>query len=160
MIAARERLLEVRSERAARLHQLRSLLLEKFASFLTATDPVSGARLAEIAAEGSKQHGDVSVILAFFDGTRMRVGVDRSARFAFEVSPRTVVPDPGELLDVLVAPDGSNVQLLFRPPGGATALASCDVLELATHLLEHAVAQMEAEIPVTPAAPRPPVRVA
>ena len=85
VIAARERLIELRGERIGQLLRLRMYLRARLSDFLSNTDPVGGMRLAELLAEGSKAYGDLALTLAFFEGSRLRLAVDKSGRTDVEL---------------------------------------------------------------------------
>jgi hypothetical protein len=153
ILKARERLLEVRAERAARLLLLRDLLMKRFTPFMQTTDPVTGMRLADVAAEGSKLNGDLAIVLAFFEGTRFRVAVDVLARYTYDVAPEGVLPDLGELLDVQVSGSGSSATLICKTADGLEERH--DVIELTGRLLEQAVVAIEAEVPPDRTSPPP-----
>jgi len=144
IITARQSLLDLRTARANELHRLRAYLKAGFAKFMNTTDPISGARLADVQVEGSKQHGDLIVALAFFEGTKLSLGVDRLARYFIEAKPAHVLPALALLTDLRIAADDSRVELVLQNADGADT-RTVDIMELVAPLIAYAVASLEEE---------------
>jgi len=155
LIAARQLLLDVRQARSETLQRLRSYARAQLVRFMGTTDPVTGARLLDISAEGNKQNGDLAITMAFFDGSKLVVAVDRSGHYSGAVTPAHAVPDFGRVLDVRVAADDSSAQIVCEPPHAPGTEHVFEVLDLVALLLDNTVAVLEAEVPVIAPEPAP-----
>lgn len=119
ILAARERLLEIRAERVSTIMRVQSYLRARLDDFFTNVDPISGSRLADLGAEGSKGAGEMALILAMFDGSRMRISVDGSGRFSHDAEPN-VFEGIDEILDFDVSPDFASASFDYIPAGSTT----------------------------------------
>lgn len=131
MIAAREVLLKVRAARSESLQRFRTFASSRLNEFIASVDPITGARMVELLAEGSKVTGDLSVTIAFFDGTRLRIAIDSMARMAAEATPPEILHEVGTVLDIIVAPDLSRAEMVYEKtvgPRGARARLDLDDL--------------------------------
>ena len=163
IVAARERLLEIRAERVATIMRLQSYLRARLDDFFTNVDPVSGSRLADLGAEGAKASGEMALILAMFDGSRMKIGVDGTGRFNHDASPN-VFEDIEEILSIDVSPDFVTASIEYVPAGSQTrrpARVSFD--GFVDRLVQHTLEAIESEVVPNraasmTAAPAPPLQ--
>ncbi len=146
ILAARQRLLDVRGERIEQLLRLRTYLRALLAEFVTNVDPVSGQRLAEVAAEGSKANGDMSVIFAIFEGTKLRFSVDSLGRFSATTSPVEMMSDIGRLTGLRVSADASRAEFDYEPVGQPGVRKVGDVAKLVALVIERAALSVEGDI--------------
>ena len=151
MIAARQRMIDARSERIEQLLRVRAVLRAMLGDFLETLDPITNVRLVEVSAEGSKAHGDLSIALGFFEGTRLRLAVDKHARFSHAVSIPSAFDDVARILDVRVPNDLSAAEVSYEPSPAPGTRRTLDLVEVVMQLLAHAVASVEAEAPAAPA---------
>jgi hypothetical protein len=159
IVAARERLLEVRADRVGTILRLQSYLRARLDDFFTNLDPVSGSRFADLGAEGSKGAGEITLILAMFDGSRMRIGVDGSGRFNHESNPN-VFENVEEILDFDISADFTTASIEFVPVGSSTGRAVRAPFDaFVDRLVQHTLESIEGEVSPGPvaAAPAPPV---
>ncbi len=119
IISARERLLALRAERVNVIVSLQSYLRARFDEFFTNVDPISGSRLADLGVDGSKGAGEMSLIFAMFDGSRMRIAVDAFGQFSYEADPN-VFEDIAELIGFEVSPDFAQATVEYVPAGSPT----------------------------------------
>jgi len=140
--------IDMRAERNEELLRLRAFLRTMLGESASAVDPLSGVRVAEVMAEGSKANGDLALTLAFFDGTKLRIAVDSHGRFEAGTTPAHLFPHE-RVLDVRVASDGSRAEIDVIEADGATQ-RTVDVAALVARVLEHAVTAIEAETNLTP----------
>lgn len=156
ILAARERLLEARSERIGQLLRLRLYLRTVLNEFMEKTDPITGMRLVEVLAEGNKAKGEGAVNVSFFNGSKMRIEVDKVGAFSQSAEP-DVFGEIGKILAIRVRPDLSGADFDYLPPGGDESQQShtADLTAYVAALLDHVVADLEAQSG-TPAAGRPP----
>jgi len=145
MLAARQRLLDLRSSRIEQLLRVRGVLRELLGDFFETLDPIANVRLAEISAEGSKAHGDLAITLSFFEGTRMRLAVQRSGRFSHSVSIPSAFDDVARIEEIDVSGDMKRAGLLYEPIGEPGVRRRLDLIATALSLLAHAVAAVEDE---------------
>ncbi len=150
MVAARKRLIDLRAERMEQLLSVRTMLRLLLADFTETLDPITNLRLAEVAADGSKTHGDLAIVLGFFEGTKLRVAVDVQGRFSHSVSIPSAFDDVQRVVEIRVASDYSRAEVTYEPVGASGAFATLDLGEVALGLLAHAVAAVEAQIPTLP----------
>jgi hypothetical protein len=148
IVAARQRVIDVRAERNEELLRLRAFLRTTLGDCASTVDPLSGARVAEVMAEGSKAGGDLSLTLAFFDGTKLRIAVDAHGRFEVNTTPAHLFPYD-RVFDVRVAPDGSRAEIEALAPDAQTRRTE-DVAALLGRVLEHAARAIEAEMDPMP----------
>jgi hypothetical protein len=167
IVAARERLLEVRSGRVGTILRLQSYLRARLDDFFTNLDPVSGSRFADLGAEGSKGAGEMALILAMFDGSRMRIGVDGSGRFNHESNPN-VFEDVEEILNFDISADFTTASIDFVPVGSPTGRAVRAPFDaFVDRLVQHTLESIEGAVapgsgaaaPVAPVAAVPPAPV-
>jgi hypothetical protein len=158
MVAARDVMLKARSARSEALQRFRTFASTRLNDFAAAVDPITGARMVELLAEGSKVSGDLSVTIAFFDGTRLRIAIDPRARIEAEANPPDVLHEVGNVLDILVAPDLSRAELVYEPTVGPRGTrARLDLDDLIARLVDSCAQSIEEE---TAAIAPPPPRVA
>lgn len=148
IIAARERLLSVRADRVENLLRLRMYLRVRLNDFLSNVDPVSGARLAELQSEGNKTYGDLALILAFFDGTRLKIGVDGFGHFHAEATP-DIFEGIGSLVDVRVNTELSAAEFDYTPQGAAAGSLhlTADFSRVVGAIVEASASAIEGQLP-------------
>ncbi len=155
IVAARERLLEVRADRVGTILRLQNYLRARLDDFFTNLDPVSGSRLADLGAEGSKAAGEITLILAMFDGSRMRIGVDGSGRFNHESNPN-VFENVGEILNFDISADFTTASVDFVPVGSPTGRPVRAPFDVFVDLIvQHTLESIEAEAGAGPVAAAP-----
>jgi hypothetical protein len=144
-MAARNQLVDTRDERVAELIRLQAYLRERLEDFFTNLDPITGSRLAELGLEGNKAHGDLALTLAFFEGSRFKIGIDQFGRFNFASEPN-VFESIGTLVGLHVAEDLSTAEIEFLAPGeGEQNVHSAGISAFLEALIDHAVAAVESE---------------
>jgi len=157
MVAARQQMLTARTARSEALQRFRSFAAARLNDFMAAVDPITGSRMVELIAEGSKVSGDLSVTVAFFDGTKLRIAVDPFARMTVEATPPEILHEVGTALDIAVAPDLSRAQLAYEPavgPGGSRCVLDLD--EVILRLVDSSAQAVEEEsAAITVPAPPP-----
>jgi hypothetical protein len=146
LTAARERLLELRASRIEQLLRLRTYLRGELAEFVATLDPITGVRFAEIRSEGSKANGDLSLTIAFFEGTTLRLGVDREGTFVCGASPPEMLAGIGRIYDLRVRGDAGYAEFDYEPEGEPGARRSGNFGELAMRLVDRAVAAAERDV--------------
>jgi len=146
IIAARQRLLDVRGERIEQLLRLRTYLRALLVDFVGTVDPVSGQRLADVSAEGSKANGDMAVVFAVFDGTKLRFAVDNLGRFTASSHPPEMMAEVGRLVDLRVSADATRAEFDYEPAGQPGARKIGDVAKLVALVIERAAISMESDI--------------
>lgn len=151
MVAARQALVDLRGERMEQLLAVRAMLRGLLADFFETLDPITNLRLAEVTADGSKTHGDLSIALSFFEGTKMRIAVDVTGKFSHSVSIPSDFDNVERIVEVRVSPDAMRAEILYEPIGAAGTFQTIDLVDLTLRLLDHAVCAVEAEVPVQPA---------
>jgi hypothetical protein len=146
ILAARERLLEVRGERIGQLMRLRLYLRTILSEFMEKTDPIGGMRLVEVQAEGNKTKGEGALSLTFFDGSRLRVEVDKGGTFSQNAEP-DVFKGVGKILSIRVRPDLSGADFDYMPIGAGekAEVKTAEFSPYVAALLDHVVAEMEAQ---------------
>jgi len=156
MIAARDVMLKARLARSEALQRFRNFATARLTDFVAAVDPITGARMVELLAEGSKVTADLSVTIAFFDGTRLRIAVNPRAKIEAEATPPEVLHEVGNVLDILVAPDLSRAELVYEPTVGPRGTrARLDLDELLARLVDSCAQSIEEETAgIAPAPPR------
>lgn len=148
---------DARTARGEALQRFRAFAQVKLGDFLANVDPISGQRLVELVAEGSKTTGALAVGVSFFEGTRFHIGVDLSGNLAVEASPADVLRDVGRALEVIVPADLSAAELVYEPAAGPRgSRRSLDLGELIAYLVDNAAAAVEKEIGEVPQAPDAP----
>ncbi|GAC1494755.1 MAG: hypothetical protein NVS1B2_11970 [Vulcanimicrobiaceae bacterium] len=151
MLDARKRLVDVRGERMEQLLAVRALLRALLADFFETLDPITNLRLAELSADGSKSHGDLAVTLSFFEGTKIRLAVDVFGRFSHSVSIASPFDDVERVVEIRVSSDLSRAEVLYEPIGAPATFRTLDLIAATMHVLAHAVASVEAQLPSIPA---------
>lgn len=157
MLAARQRLLDLRSNRIEQLLRVRVVLRGLLGDFFETLDPIANARLAEVSAEGSKAHGDLAVTLVFFEGSRMRLSVDSSGRFSHELSIPSAFDEVERIVEFTFSSDMSRAEVLYVPKGAPEERRQLDLVAVTLALLANAVAAVEEEASEAPAALEPPI---
>jgi hypothetical protein len=164
ILAARQRMIELRSLRSEALQRYRSYARTGLADFIMNVDPISGSRLVEVAAEGSKANCDLSVAVAFFEGSHLRLSIDARGTLTIAATPPGVLPHIGRVLDLIVPMDNSRAELVYEPAEGPPgARRVLDLSEVLCRLVDHAAKAVESElgeIATTPVAAAPPPRTA
>jgi hypothetical protein len=150
MVAARKALVDLRGERMEQLLSVRAMLRELLADFFETLDPITNLRLAEMSADGSKSHGDLSIVLSFFEGTKLRIAVDVAGRFSHSVSIPSAFDDVERVVAIRVSADAKRAEVLYEPIGASGTFRSLDLVDVALRLLDYAVCAVEAELPVQP----------
>ena len=150
MLAARKALVDVRGERMEQLLAVRAMLRALLTDFFETLDPITNLRLAEVTADGSKTHGDLSIALSFFEGTKMRIAVDVTGRFSHSVSIPSAFDDVERVVEVRVSGDATRAEVVYEPIGAAGTFRTLDLVDVTMHLLNNAVCAVENELPVQP----------
>jgi hypothetical protein len=153
-------MIELRLARSEALQRYRSYARTRLGDFIANVDPISGSRLVEVAAEGSKVNCDLSVALAFFEGSHLRLSIDARGTLTIEATPPEVLPHIGRVLDLIVPLDHSRAELVYEPSEGPHgARRSLDLAEVMRRLVDYAAKSVENELseitPPAPAAPAP-----
>jgi hypothetical protein len=151
MFAARQRLIDVRTDRTAHLMRLRDYLRNALKEFASNTDPVSGARFAEVATDGSKSRGDLAITVTFFEGTKVSLGIDTHGRYVHSASPPSVLGDIGTIAAIRVCDDLSRAQITYDTNATPTRRRTIDVSALLDAVTEAAVRSVESEVCEEPA---------
>ncbi len=155
MLAARERLIAIRTERTADLMRYRAYLRTAFAEFASNVDPVSGSRFAEVAADGSKSRGDLQISITFFEGTMLSIGVDAYGRFVHSANPERVLGDIGQIVAIDCAEDGSHARLTYDTSTQPMRRRTIEIAQLLRVVTEAAVKSVEADVVEPGVAPTP-----
>jgi hypothetical protein len=144
IVAARARQVALRAERIGQLERLVSYLRAKLADFLTQVDPISGARLLDVGAEESRGGGGFAVVLAGFDGSRLKIAVDALGHYTYASLP-DVFTAITRIVEVRVTADLAHAEFDYvdSAQAGTPRTSSFDSLVLA--LLDRAAAAAEAE---------------
>ena len=154
ILAARQGLLALRAARSETLLRFRSYAQNKLGDFVSNVDPITGMRLIELMAEGSKTSGELGIVLACFEGTRLRIGVDPQAQLMAEASLPGVLPDFSRVLDVIVANDLSRAEFVYEPKGApAGTRRTADLADVLERMIEHAAQSVEAVLGAASGAP-------
>jgi hypothetical protein len=145
ILAAREGLLALRAARSETLLRFRAYAQNKLGDFVSNVDPITGMRIIELSAEGSKTTGELGIVLACFEGTRLRIGVDPQAQLTAEASLPGVLPDFARVLDVVVSNDLSRAEFVYEPKGApAGTRRFVELAEILERMIEHAAQSVEA----------------
>jgi hypothetical protein len=155
MLAARERLIALRTERTADLMRYRAYLRTMFAEFASNVDPVSGSRFAEVAADGNKARGDLQISVTFFEGTMLSIGVDAYGRFLHSANPERVLGDIGQIVAIDCAEDGSRARLTYDTSTQPMRRRTIEIAQLLRVVTEAAVKAVEADVVDPGIAPAP-----
>jgi hypothetical protein len=116
------------------------------ADFVTGVDPVSGLRLVEISAEGSKTAGDMAMSLALFEGTKLRFAVDGLGRFSAATEPADLLAKVGRIVDLRVSADASRAEFDYEPIGDPGNRKTGDVAKLVARLVDVAAVSVESDV--------------
>jgi hypothetical protein len=101
-------------------------------------------RIIELSAEGSKTTGELGIVLACFEGTRLRIGVDPQAQLTAEASLPGVLPDFSRVLDVVVSNDLSRADFIYEPKGApAGTRRTVELADVLERMIEHAAQSVE-----------------
>ena len=146
IIAARQRLLDVRGERIEQLLRLRTYMRALLSDFVTNVDPVTGQRLAEVAAEGSKSNGDMAMTLAIFEGTKLRFAVDSLGRFSASTVPSELMTEVGKIVGLRVSGDSSRAEFDYEPAGQPGVRKIGDVAKLVALIVDRAAQSVESDV--------------
>jgi hypothetical protein len=146
IVAARQRLLDVRGERIEQLLRLRTYLRALLSDFVTNVDPVTGQRLVEIAAEGSKSNGDMAMTLALFEGTKLRFAVDSLGRFSASTVPGELMNEVGKIVGLRVGTDATRAEFDYEPAGQPGVRKVGDVAKLVALIVERAAVSVESDV--------------
>jgi hypothetical protein len=149
VLAARLQLLAVRSQRAQVLLRLGEYLRSTLGDFLVAIDPVGGQRLAEINVTTNRSAGTVAVVLAFFDGTSLRIAVDARGRLEHETAPPGAIGEIARIVEIGVTPDGTRAALAFQRSDAADAVETLDFAEIVDRLVGCVAERVEGEVPAS-----------
>ena len=114
--AIRDRQTQTRVSRSEQLTRLVAYFRARLADFLTKTDPITGARLIDIGIDENKAHGGIAVILAVFDGSKLKIAVDSLGRYSHAAVP-DVFSAIGKIVDVRVSDDLARADLCYLAPG-------------------------------------------
>ena len=114
--AIRDRQTQTRIARSEQLTRLLAYFRVILAGYLTRTDPITGARLVDIGTDESKAHGGLSIVLAIFDGSKMKISVDALGRFAHASVP-DIFAGVGRIVEIRVADDLAHADLYYLSPG-------------------------------------------
>jgi len=143
--AARQRLVELRAARVEELLRLQAYLRETLAEFFNSVDPITGNRFAELALDGNRAHGEISLTIATFAGGRLKISVDSQGHFAHAAVP-DVFAGVERILDVRVSPDALAAQMDFMPAGKTRkGVQTVDFAIYVQALIERAIASSEAD---------------
>jgi hypothetical protein len=144
ILAARQGLLDARTARTEMLQRFRAYARTRLGEFVSNVDPITGMRIVELNAEGSKTTGEMAIVLAFFEGTRLRIGVDPTARLTAEATPPELLPPMARVLDVEVSTDLSRAELIYEPKDApAGTRRSVDLTDVLAALIDNAAQHVE-----------------
>jgi hypothetical protein len=159
--AARQTMIEVRSARSETLQRFKNLAKAKLADFITNTDPVTGARFADVSAGGDKARGESAMILSFFEGTRFRLTVDTCAQFHAETEPAELLADVGRVIDIVVPMDLSRAEMTYEPASGPSgSKRTLDLVDLIVRMVDNAARTVEEQLGDAAPSAAPPARPA
>jgi hypothetical protein len=144
IVAARARQVALRAERIEQLERLVSYLRAKLADFLTQVDPISGARLLDVGAEESRAGGGFAVVLAGFDGSRLKIAVDALGHYTYASLP-DVFTGIGRILAVRVSADLAHAEFDYVASAQPGTVRTSNVDSLVLALLDRAAGAAEAE---------------
>jgi hypothetical protein len=148
--AARQHLVDVRAARMEQLLRLRTYLRGELADFTQTVDPITGVRLAEILAEGSKTNGDLSLAVTFFEGSNVRFAVDRRGRFVCTATPADVLDGIARILDIRVRGDVARAEFDYEPEGESGTRRTANFDSIVERLVERAALAAEADLDRVP----------
>src|ERR1700729_445787 len=143
ILAARERQISLRNRRVEQLTQLLDYLRVRLSTFLTTTDPISGTRLLDVGADEVRGQGGLAIIVAAFDGSRLKIAVEALGRYSFASHPEAL-GDVGTILDVRVSPDFTSAVFDFVSASLESGTLTGDIDTLVLALLDHAALTIEA----------------
>jgi hypothetical protein len=144
ILTARQGMLDLRSARCEALQRFREYARERLGDFVAHTDPITGMRIVELSAEGNRSTGELGIVLAFFEGTRLRLGVDQYAKLSAESTLPDALPAIGRVLDVVVGMELDRAELSYEPAGApAGTRKTLDLADVLDRLIEHAAGAVE-----------------
>jgi hypothetical protein len=147
IVAARQRMVDVRAARWETLQRFKNFAKSKLLDFISATDPVSGQRLADLAAGGDKVRGEAAMVLSFFEGTRLRLTVDASGQYGYESNPPEILGDVGKIVDIIVPADLSRAEMIFELGSGSKAVRhTLDLYDVILRMVDNAARTVEEEV--------------
>jgi hypothetical protein len=145
ILAARQGLIALRAARSATLLRFRAYAQSRLGDFVSNVDPITGMRLIELSAEGSKTTGELGIVLSCFEGTRLRIGVDPQAQLTAEASLAGILPEFARVLDVVVSSDLARADFVYEPKGApAGTRRSVELADVLERMIEHAAETVEA----------------
>jgi len=118
--AARQRQLELRTERIANLSRLQDYLRSRLGEFLTNTDPITGSRLIDVGFEENRAHGGATLVVVIFEGSRMKITVDAFGRFTHAAMP-DVFESVSKIVGLRVPEDLSKAEFDYIAANDETA---------------------------------------
>jgi hypothetical protein len=144
ILAARQGLIALRAARSATLLRFRAYAQSRLGDFVSNVDPITGMRLIELSAEGSKTTGELGIVLSCFEGTRLRIGVDPQAQLTAEASLAGILPEFARVLDVVVSSDLARADFVYEPKGApAGTRRSVDLTDVLAALIDNAAQHVE-----------------
>jgi hypothetical protein len=146
MVAARQRLIDIRTARAAQLMRLRDMLRVYYKEFAANTDPITGARYADVSTDGNKQRGNLEISVTFFEGTRFMIGIDERGEFLHASNPPSLVASIGSIVALEVEEDLSSGKIAYDSAHEPPRRNAVDVVQLFSFITEAAVKSVEAEV--------------
>ncbi|MGH7708504.1 MAG: hypothetical protein ACREM6_11355 [Vulcanimicrobiaceae bacterium] len=150
ILSARERLIELRDQRFDELAQLRMFLRVKLNDYLSNRDPITGATLASIAYEGNRIQGEAVLRLGLYDGSFVKITLDRLGHFQTEAEPN--VFDGIRLIDLHVSGDVYSADFDFaRTDVGSAEIRRADFGKVLEVLFLRTADQAEREAGSAPA---------
>jgi hypothetical protein len=152
--AIRDRQTQTRIARSEQLARLVAYFRATLVEYLTRTDPITGARLVDIGVDESKAHGGFSVVLALFDGSKLKIAVDALGRYSHASVP-DIFAQIGRIVEVRVLDDFTRADICYLAPGdsrGPIRIEPVDTFLLA--MLSKAAESIEAQSD-EPSAPAP-----
>jgi hypothetical protein len=114
--AIRDRQTQTRIARSEQLARLVAYFRATLVEYLTRTDPITGARLVDIGVDESKAHGGFSVVLALFDGSKLKIAVDALGRYSHASVP-DIFAQIGRIVEVRVLDDFTRADICYLAPG-------------------------------------------
>jgi hypothetical protein len=114
--AIRDRQTQTRIARTEQLMRLVAYFRARLAEYLTRTDPISGARLIDIGVDENRAHGGIAIILAMFDGSKMKFAVDSLGRYSHASMP-DVFGSIGKIVEIRIPDDLTRADICYLAPG-------------------------------------------
>jgi len=147
IVAARQRLVDVRAARWDTLQRFKNFAKAKLSDFIGTTDPVTGQRFADVSAGGDKARGEAAMVLALFEGTRLRLTVDVSGHYGLECNPPDLLSDVARIVDIVVPADLSRAEMIYEAASGPRgSLRKLDLYDVIVRMVDVAAAGVEEEI--------------